>query len=590
MGNRLSKTDREYISSMIPKNVPDWKKAWEEGYEIGKKLVIKETPFKKKYGVKSDVEYRMRLKEKGEICWKINTGLASVEDQVEAMKQAEKFNEETGMCISYAHQLPQNITGVPKDKRKGLPISLGFMLNEPEDWEKITMASTVQPIFGDNHIGWPNAVETTINSVQAGSGYTGLFSMYVQVAPGCPDEVWNMNEQVKALGICAAKYDDKIVVNDQSDDGYGGYFIDLASSLAMTRMDYYLVNTLCKARFSYSFGNFTQNIQHKVALWLAASEIFSTDDQPGIGFLYPDTISHWDHHIHANYGFQIPEVLLLILAEKKFKTGAAFLSVPITEKVAIPTVPEMLDMTAACQMVQRTTYYWEGLIDWKPIEDLRDKVIEFSDKMFNNMLDGLKEAGVDITNPIEIMCVLKSMDPSALERMFHPSIVNDGHDTIVPLIPAALWNATQKELKKHIAELKDTKYPALLPGKRILVASADVHFAGAAVIAGVLKEFGADVVDGGNQLEAIDVLDLADEHGITDVIVSLHNGQALPYAQLIVKLAAERNKKYRFYFGGVLQSFLNPDDTVPSDVTKEIEKLGILTSITVEELLGKLTR
>lgn len=58
----LSRTDREYIASMIPKNVPDWKAAWEEGYKIGEKLEIKETPFKKKYGVKNDVEYRMRLK------------------------------------------------------------------------------------------------------------------------------------------------------------------------------------------------------------------------------------------------------------------------------------------------------------------------------------------------------------------------------------------------------------------------------------------------------------------------------------------------------------------------------------------------
>ncbi|MGN0733540.1 MAG: hypothetical protein ACI4LC_05125 [Emergencia sp.] len=586
----LSQTEREYISSLIPKDIPDWKKSWEEGYKIGEKIVIKETPFKKKYGVKSDVEYRMRLKEEGKMCWKINTGLASVHDQAEAMRQAEKFNEETGLCISYAHQLPQNITGVPKDKREGLPISLGFMLNEPEDWEEITMASTVQPIFGDNHIGWPNAVETTINSIQAGSGYTGLFSMYTQVAPGCPDEVWNMNENVKALGICAAKYDDKIVVNDQSDDGYGAYFSDLATSLAMTRLDHYIVNTLCKARFSYSFGNFTQNIQHKVALWIAASRIFSTEDQPGIGFLYPDTISHWDHHLHANYGFQIPEVLLLVLAEKHYKTGAAFLSVPITEKVAIPTVPEMLDMTAACQITETVTYYWEDLMNWKPIDDLIDKVIDFSDKMFHNMLDGLAEAGVDITNPIEIMVVMKLMDPTMIEKLFHPSVVNDGNEEMIPLIPAALYNATQKELRNQIAALKNSKYPELLKGRRICIASADIHFAGATVVGGVLKEFGVELVDGGNQLEAMDVLDLADEHGITDVCVSVHNGQALPYARLLVSLAKERNKEYNFYMGGVLQSFLNEDDDVPSDVTEEIRKLGITPTTTVEDLLEKLTK
>ncbi|BFL45354.1 cobalamin B12-binding domain-containing protein [Lactonifactor longoviformis] len=589
MGKLLNKANRDYIASLIPDNIPDWKKVWQEGYEIGKNLKIETIPFEKKYGMKP-VDYRMKLKEKGEMCWKINTGLSSVEEQVAAMKEAEKFNEETGLNISMAHQLPQNITGVPKDKREGLPISLGFMLNEPEDWEAITMASSVAPVFGDNHLGWPNAVETTINSIEAGSQWTGLFSTYVQVAPGCPDEVWNMTENVKALGIVASRYDDKIIVNGQSDDSYGAYFNDLATSLAWARMDQYIVCDLCGARYSYSFGNFTQDIMHKTALWLAASEVFSKEDQPGIGFVYPDTISHWDHHIQANYGFQIPEVLLLILAEKHFKTGCAFLSVPITEKVAIPTVPEMLDMTGACQRAQEVAYYWEPLMNWDPIERLRDQTIELSDRMFHYMLDGLAEAGVDITNPIELMVVLKAIDPFTLEKLFHPSIVEDGNETIVPLMPAALWNATQNELANQITLLKDTKYPGLLKDHRICVASADVHFAGAAVIAGVMKEFGADVIDGGNQLEAIDVLDLADENNITDICVSLHNGQALPYAKLIVKLAAERGRKYRFFFGGVLQSFLNEDDDVPSDVTKEIQELGITTVTTVEDLLDKITQ
>ena len=75
------------------------------------------------------------------------------------MKAAEKFNEETGLRISCVHQLPQNTIGVPKDKRENLPTALGYMLEEPEDWLKISTASTVQAIFGDQHLGWPNAVQ-----------------------------------------------------------------------------------------------------------------------------------------------------------------------------------------------------------------------------------------------------------------------------------------------------------------------------------------------------------------------------------------------------------------------------------------------
>lgn len=585
----LDKTNKEYIASMIPDNMPDWKESWAEGYNIGQRIEIQETPFRKKYGVENDVDYRLKQAEQGKLSWKINMGLASVEEEAAGLKAAEKFNEETGLRISFAHQLPKNIIGVPKDKRENIPSALGFDLDEPEDWLKITMASTVQPVFADNHLGWPNAVYTTINSIAAGSTYTGLFGFFHQVAPGCPDEVWNMNENVKALGICAAKYDEKVVVNSNMDDSAPAYFLDFASYLAWGKLERYIVSDLCKVRYSYSFGNFTTNLIHKAAMWLAASDTFKKDDQPGIGFIYPNTVDHWDHHIHANYGFQIPEALLAILLEKKFKTGATFISVPITEKITIPTVPEMLDMTGACQRAEESAVYYEKLMNWTEIEMLRDQIEDFSEKMYRNILNGLKESGVDITNPIELMVVLKRIDPTAFEKMFHPSVANDGNHQIVPLMPAALWQKSEEQIAEIVDRLKGFGYSEKLKDKRICVASADIHYFGAFVIIGVMKAFGADVIDGGNQMEAIDVLDLADEHGITDICVSLHNGHTIHYARLLIQLASERNKNYRFFMGGVLTSFLNETDKEPVDVTQQVEDLGIHTCASVEELLAKLS-
>lgn len=589
MKNADNKTNIEYIATMIPDSLPNWQETWEEGYEIGKSIVIQETPFRKKYNVKNDVDYRLRLASEGKLSWKINMGLGSVEEQVAGLKAAEKFNAETGLRISFAHQLPKNIIGIPKDKRDNIPSALGFDLDKPEDWLRITMASTVQPIFADNHLGWPNAVFTTINSLAAGSTYTGLFGLFHQVAPGCPDEVWNMNENVKALGIVAAKYHDKVVVNSNADDSMPAYFLDLASSLAWGKLERYIVTDLCKVRYAFSFGNFTANLTHKAAMWLAASDTFKTEDQPGIGFIYPNTVDHWDHHIHSNYGFQIPEALLAILIERKFKTGAAFLSVPITEKITVPTIQEMLDMTGACQRAEESAGYFENLIDWTEIETLRDKIKELSEQMYINIMTGLKEAGVDLTNPVEIMVVLKRIDPIVFEKMFHPSVANEGNEQLVPLMPAALWENTKKQIVSISEKLSSENVISALKDKRICVVSGDIHYFGATVVAGVLKELGADVVDGGNQLEAIDVLDLADELGIQNICISLHNGQALHYAKLLTKLAAERKHVYKFFMGGILTSFVNDEDKEPVDVTKQIEEMGMYTCTSVEELVAQLT-
>ncbi len=114
------------------------------------------------------------------------------------------------------------------------------------------------------------------------------------------------------------------------------------------------------------------------------------------------------------------------------------------------------------------------------------------------------------------------------------------------------------------------------------------NYFGAYVITEVLRELGADVIDGGNQMEVIDVLDLAEEYGVEDITVSVHNGQAYDYAKLMVDLAEKRGKHYNFYMGGYLLSFLGEDCKEPVDVTKEIQAMGVKTSVSVEDLLEQL--
>jgi methylmalonyl-CoA mutase cobalamin-binding subunit len=587
MSEILNRTDREYIASMIPDSTPDWKKSWEEGYKIGQGIEIPETPFMKKYGVKNIADYLLMLGEQGKVLYKINIGLANLEEQIAAAKEIERWNEATGLNMSILHQQPKNIIGVPRDKRENIPTGTGFMLNDPEDWYRLAMASNVQVTYQDQHLGWPNAVETTINALKAGSTHTGLFGMFYQIAPGCPDEVWNQNENIKALGIAAAKYDEKVVINSNMDDSAPAWFTDFASYLAWGELERYIVSDLCKSRYCYSFGNFTNNLQYAAAMILAASDTFKKDDQSGLGFIQGDTIDSWDHHIHGNYAPAVTESLMLILLCKKYKISIGFLTVPITEKITIPTLQELLDVSCACQRTEEMAVYFEDLIDWTVIESLRDKLKDFSGKMFKNILNGLEESGVDITNPTEMMVVLKRMDMARFEKMFHPSVVNDGNNEIVPLMVSPLLEISNKYIDDLVKKFKDTEYHEKLKGKRLCVASADIHYAAAFIIVKTLQKLGVDAVYGGDTVEALDVLDLADEQGITDVCISLHNGQILPYAKLIIELATKRNKKYRFFMGGVLKSFVN-DSKEPVDVTELIHGLGIHTAPTIDELIEKL--
>lgn len=584
----LNKTQREYINGLKPVNIPDWEKSWEEGFKMGEEITPIQTPFLKKHGLKSEVEFRMKQAEEGKITWKINMGLSSIDEHVEALRAAQKFNEETGLNISCAHQLPKNIYGTPKEMREGLPEALGFDLADEKDWIKITTAAEIQATFGDQHLGEPNSVEMTKGALKAGSSYQGMFGHFQWSVPGCPDDVWNMNEIVKGLGMVAAHYDDKIVVDSAVDDSIPAYCSDFASYIAWGKVEQYLVSTLGKCRYAISFGNFASDLIVKSAMWYAAHNLFRKDDQPGIGFVYANTVDHWDHHLHANYGFQVPEALMCVLMERKFHTGATYLSVPITEKVTIPTVSEMLDMTGACQRTEGPADAFEKLIDWTPVVELGEKVIALANQFFENFLEGLQEAGIDITNPIEIMVVLKRMDPAKFETFFHPSVVNDGKKNVIPLMPTTLWAQSSNLVDNLVKKYQNTPVHEGLKGKDICVVSADIHYFGAYTIKETLKALGAEVLDGGNEMEVVDVLDLAKEHGIKNIVVSVHNGQAYDYAKLISDLKNKRKLDNKIFMGGYLLSFLGDDCKEPVDVTSQIEEMEIITNNSIEQLLEQL--
>ncbi|NLG05746.1 MAG: cobalamin B12-binding domain-containing protein, partial [Clostridia bacterium] len=137
-------------------------------------------------------------------------------------------------------------------------------------------------------------------------------------------------------------------------------------------------------------------------------------------------------------------------------------------------------------------------------------------------------------------------------------------------------------------KIKNTVDYKRIKNKDVCVVSGDMHSYGLYVISRVLEKLGANVVDGGNAMEALDTLDLADEYGINDICISLHNGQALAYAKLIKQLARDRKTNYRFFMGGQLTSFLNEDDTEPVDVTDQLQQMDIVTTETVEDLVKKL--
>jgi methylmalonyl-CoA mutase cobalamin-binding subunit len=582
----MNESYQEYIQSLLADkdSLPKGKQFVEEGIAIGKKIKAGKNKFLEDNGFESELDFRKDKASKGEAIWSVIMGLATVEDQLAALNYLYEFQKRTGVNIDVVQHIPNMLTGLPKEFREKAPKGTSFILENPEDWQWLVDQAPFLPMFGDDHIGSPNALYNTVNAIKNGSAFSGVFAQFAWDFPYYNDEVAGIIDNLKAIGVVAAKYDEKFVVDSYLDDGIPGYFQDYCSYVGYAMLEKYIVTDLCGARFGVGFGQLIDDAPTKSALHLAINDLLKTDDQVGVSYVYGNAMDHWDHDLEGNYGISAQEMLLQLAVERKFKTGSRLLPVPITEKVAVPTPEAIANTQAVGHRLEEKLDSWMELISFAPIEEKRDLLKEQGQKFFNNIIKGFEDAGVDVKDPLHMMLALKRMNAPKLEQMFHPSVWESPDGEFTAYVPTTLSQHCLDEKDLILNQLLAEGYGGKLKGKKVAVVSADGHFYGAFVVDKILTALEAESIYGGIEIDPMDALDLADEENIEYLCVSAHNGQSLDYAKQIMDFARERNKNYRVFIGGKLNAIL-PGNAEPTDVTDLINEMGVLACNTIKEMV-----
>lgn len=585
----MDETTKAYLRNLIPESTPDGRKILVEGLAIGKTVNAGKSRFQREKGYASDVDYRREMKEKGEMVWGIIMGLSSVDEQVKGMEYLYEFGKRTGKEIDLFFVIANMLTGLPRDLREKAPKGTSFVCDKPEDWRRMAEAAPISVCFGDFHLGSPNSLENTIRAVEYGSSYSGVLSQISWDFPFYNNDLEFVSSVLKALGVLASKWDEKYVVNTYYDDGIPGYFMDYASYLGYGMFERYIVTDLCGARYSASYGQLMSMPAQKTAFTMACAKVFDLPDQPGVNYVYSNAIDHWDHDIEANYGISLQEYLMLILANKKYHIGCRIETIPITEKIAVPTPEAIANMQAAAQRLEEKAGQWERMMDFSWCEEMRDLLIEKGTQFFNNILKGLQEAGLDTKDPLQMLMILRRIDAIKMEKIFHPSIRENADGAFTPYVPTTMGQQCQEIQDGIVQEMLDAGYSGKLSGKRIVVVSADAHYYGSFVVCNVLSALGADVVNGGVDFDTVDVLDLAEEEDPDYVCISVHNGQALDFAKQLMELSRERPKQYPVFMGGKLNGIL-PGATEPTDVSYLVGEMGVTACQSLQAMVDYLAK
>lgn len=570
---------KEYIKSLIPVGFPDGRDLVKEGIKIGNSFKLGRTKFLEKYGYKNYLEYRKDCTANNKLVWQLLMGLSTLEEEIDGIKKLDEFCERTGLDIRTIQSIPSMLVGLPKEYWENAPKPTSYLMKSEKDWLAHSQAAPIEVVWQDWHLSSPNNLETTINALKAGSPRIGTFSQLIWDYPGYYDEEKRFSDMVRSLGIIASKRDDFITADTYPEDGLPGYFLDVVSYVGYELVEYYIIEKLCGAKMSLSFGGLLTEIQPRMAFAMAMHKMLGSYDEPILSYYNGGTVDQWDHDINANFGTGVQEMLIEILVELKYKMHTAISPVSVTEKLRVPTLQELFDIASAGKRAEEKAHEWLPLIDFTPLEKLRDDLIEKGTKFYNNVMDSFKEAGVDIEDPLQMIMMLKRFNPCKFEESFHPSVKETGAFT--PYHPSVLGRQTMEQKDKIVVDLIGKGYKGTLNGKKIVAVSADGHSYGLMLVDNVLNELDATVINGGVDMEPASVLDLADEEGTDLVLISAHCGQVLDYSKQILKLAEKRGKSYHIFMGGMLNAML-PGNTEPVDVKDKLIELGINASNDLE--------
>lgn len=570
----------EYIRSLKPDPHENGMELVRKGIEIGKTFEAGRSRFIRESNGKYSchMDYKKECMREGKIVWDLLVGLATIDEEVEAIAELHRRAEELGYELNLIQTIPSQLIGLPKEYRDKAPATTSYVMEGIDDYLKHTEAAPVDVIFADHHLVTPNAIETTINALKAGSPRVGEFSQFIWDHPGFDDEVKRFSDMVTALGIMASKRDEMFAVETYLDDGFPGYFIDCMSYIGYALIEHHICSTLCNARYSISFAGLLSEINTRLAIPLALHRLLSTEEQPTMSYINGSTNMQWDHDIHGNYGTSCQEMLFEIIVEKKYRMGLGINPVAITEKIAVPTMQELWDIFVAGKRTEEKADEWMEFMDFGKLEEMADVMVEQGTIFFNNVMEGLKEAGIDTDDPLEMILTLKHFDPVKFEQAFHPTTYKKENATISPYYPTVLGRQTVQMKQDIIDELYDHGFTEeTLNGKKIVIGSGDAHTYGIILVDGVLSAMGATVISGGVDMDAVDMLDLADEEGAEFIGVSCHNGQALDYGKQMLQLAQERGREYCMLMGGKLNAIL-PGHSEPTEIGDMLEELGIHVS------------
>jgi len=574
------------IRKILDVDLPSGASIAKEGISAADNIKIGRTAFMDKMGVGSELEYKKQCIKDNKIMFHAHIGLSSWEATAEALAYLYNTTREGGNVVDRAGICLDRRMGLPKKHRNNTPSETGPMLETESDWINVGRVVPIQPHMGDFMIGFPAAVDNTVHALRAGVTTIGNLSQFFShEVPMWQDTITTTVETAKAISIMGSLRKHGTLMHSYLEDGFGALFCDCATTAGWAYLEKYIVEDLLGAKLAHCIGGLTTDPVKRAGWVFALHEIH---DHQCIGsMIYGDTLSFTaDYTINRAL---VSEYLLWdIMAQLQCSTGHAVLPLPVTEALRVPAAEEIAEAQIFGRRIEETARRLQPRMDFSDAYAFSNKIVSAGKTIFDNALTGLKEAGVGVDDPIQLLYVLKKLGPALFEEMFGAGKLNPAYARgRKPIIPTDVYQLSNAYVEKYRNMFSNSRSKHMLHGRRILIASTDVHEHAIMVIHQLLAEAGAEMINLGAETNPDQVVAAARDKSAEAILISTHNGMAFDYARRLKDEMAQQGIKIPVVMGGILNQKVE-DQALPVDVSTNIKELDFLPCPRLENNLGNL--
>ena len=573
------------LASYLPQDCPDGRALLAQGREIARDVTMGVSLLCEQHGVTSEVQYKKKMVEEGRLMTSLNIGMQTWAETARALEYIAEESAKRGFRVDrYQMQMDRRM-GLPPEMWEKAAKETGPMLMSKQDWWETAHCAPIQPQLGDMMIGSPMSVSNARNALEAGVTYIGNMSQFAWKYPGWPgDDVEQMAEMVKAMGLMAAKRDEDAMMQSYLEDGFCATFKDYCSYIGWAMFERYLINEVMGSRLSIAYGGLTHNPVSKTAVILALEKI-----KPAGTFnsFYHRNTTAYSAQVDENYAVLSIDDLYLMLAQHRTKSGAATLSIPVTEALRIPTTEEIVQVQTVAHRVARDAPRLMESFNWDHIDAISDRMIEGGTRFYENIMQGLEELGVDMGDPMQLLLTIRRMGAQAIENQWGVGeLPTSDAEIYEPEIPTDTF-LDFVERRNRVKTIFGANGKKPKDAIQLVVGSTDIHEYAMFLIIEGLQQVGIQPIVAGTSVDPDEFADLALEAGASAILISTHNGMALTYAQQLQKECADRGLELKIAMGGTLNQDVEGLNA-PIDVKEQLKEIGVVVCTDVTDILNLL--